>query len=178
MQTEARSNAPLLSHIFAQPPFLAALGPDAAKRLASADPSKALASLLSTAAAACQDALVRGAAGGAAQPQALIQAYARLQQLRAAAGALDAAAPAPGAAAAAGAGSPAPSLQLPPGAPAALEASAKVLAAVEALTAAPMPADAAGVAKTEQVGAVPVAVAVQQLVGLCGCIMDARVVVL
>ena len=126
----------------------AAAGPDAMKRLSALEQPKALTALLCDVAAACQEALARGVAEGAAQPQALIQSYARLQQLRAAAGAADTAA---AGVAVAGAGA-APALPLPPGAPAALEAFAKVLAAVESLTAAPMPTDASSLAKSEQVG--------------------------
>ncbi|KIY97817.1 flagellar associated protein, partial [Monoraphidium neglectum] len=147
----------------------AAAGPEGLKRLASPDQPKALSVLMSSAAATCQEALARGAAAGAPQPQSLLRAFARLQQLWAAAGAADAAPAGPAAAAAAsaaaaaaaaggGGAAPAP-LLLPPGAPPALELSAKVLSAIEALTASPAPADAAGQAKTEQ--ASPAACAVR-----------------
>lgn len=138
--------------------------PDAAKSLSSPDQPKALLALLSDASTACQDALSKSAAAGAAQPQALLQAYARLQQLRksgpvaaapgaggTSSGAVGGGAMAAGGGAEGGPSAAAAAALVPPGAPAALEITAKVLAAVEGLMFGPEPGDAAGVAKAEQV---------------------------
>jgi hypothetical protein len=137
---------------------------DAAKRLVAADQPRALGALLAAAAAACHDVLANAAL--AAPPQALLQAYVRLQHLRGGAGGsgggpgpaaptsimADAGAAGPGAAAAGaaatrvGGGGDGGG-----GLPRVLENPTVVLAAIEAIGAVPAPRDAAAAAKLEQV---------------------------
>jgi hypothetical protein len=108
-------------------PLCAAASWDVAARLNALQlpTTSALRVLLDATAEACQAALSKAATVG--QPQALLQAVARLQQLR---------------------GQP---MALPAGMPAAVADASKALAAVQALAGAPQPDGPAAVAKVQQV---------------------------